>query len=62
MSEQIEQRLEELRNEYQVGQQKLAQLERTRAELHAVLLRIAGAIQVLEELKQTEPVDKPGET
>ncbi len=43
-------RLEELRAELQKGQQRMAMLERERGELRDTLLRISGAIQVLEEL------------
>lgn len=50
MREQLEQRVGELRAEQQKGQQMLAELEAKQAELHQTLLRISGAIQVLEEL------------
>jgi prefoldin subunit 5 len=48
--EQLEQRVGELRAEQQKGQQVLAELEAKQAELRQTLLRISGAIQVLEEL------------
>jgi prefoldin subunit 5 len=50
MREQLEQRVSELRSEQQKGQQMLAELEAKQAELHQTLLRISGAIQILEEL------------
>ncbi len=50
MREQLEQRLSELKAEQQKGQQVLAELEAKQAELHQTVLRISGAIQVLEEL------------
>jgi prefoldin subunit 5 len=50
MREQLEQRVSELRAEQQKGQQMLAELEAKQAELHQTLLRISGAIQILEEL------------
>jgi hypothetical protein len=53
----VEQRLTELRSELRSGQQMLAELESKQAHLRSSLLRISGAIQVLEELL-TEP---PGE-
>jgi len=43
-------RLNQLKEEFQKGQEQMAMLDRKRAEVHAVLLRISGAIQVLEEL------------
>lgn len=50
MQVQLEQRLNELRTEYETGQHLLAELEAKRANLQQTLLRISGAIQVLEEL------------
>ena len=49
MKRQLEQRLLELREEFSNGQQKLAELEESRNRVHETLLRISGAIQVLEE-------------
>jgi hypothetical protein len=46
----IQQRLQELRNELAKGEQQLDRLDRERAALRDTMLRIAGAIQVLEEL------------
>jgi hypothetical protein len=46
----MEERLQELRREFELGRQQMAQLERKRDELRDTLLRISGAIQVLEEL------------
>jgi hypothetical protein len=50
MREKLEQRVGELKVEQQKGQQMLAELEGKEAELRQTLLRISGAIQVLEEL------------
>ena len=58
MREQVEQRVGELKAEQQKGQQVLAELEARQAELRQTLLRISGAIQVLEELLAGA---KPGE-
>jgi len=50
MREQLEQRVSELKAEREKGQQMLAELEGKEAELRQTLLRISGAIQVIEEL------------
>ena len=49
MREQLEKRLRELRAEFESGQHMLADLEKQRLGLEKTLLRISGAIQVLEE-------------
>jgi predicted nuclease with TOPRIM domain len=46
----IEHRLEALKTEFEAGQQLLAELEAKQANVRETLLRISGAIQVLEEL------------
>ncbi|MBK6325154.1 MAG: hypothetical protein IPF56_04315 [Chloroflexi bacterium] len=50
----LEQKLQELRYEYAKGQQQLAQLDQRRQELRDTLLRISGAIAVLEELQEAK--------
>jgi predicted nuclease with TOPRIM domain len=49
MKERLEERLRELRAEFERGQQMLARLEKEQAGVRDSLLRIGGAIQVLEE-------------
>ncbi len=49
MREQLEKRLAELKNEFELGQKRLAELETQENALRNTLLRISGAIQVLEE-------------
>jgi predicted nuclease with TOPRIM domain len=49
MQEQLAQRLSALRQEYEKGRQKLETLDAERKALYETLLRISGAIQVLEE-------------
>ena len=55
MQERIKQRLEVLKGEYETGQKALADQEARTAELRHTLLRISGAIQVLEEMIKEEP-------
>ena len=45
----LRQRLEELRAEYDKGQKTLHELEGQAASVRATLLRISGAVQVLQE-------------
>ena len=49
MQAQLTQRLADLKAEYQAGQKMLAELEAKKNEVRETLLRISGAIQVLEE-------------
>jgi hypothetical protein len=50
MEAQLRGRLAELRRDLEVGKHRLAQLDTERAHLRDTVLRISGAIQVLEEL------------
>jgi len=49
MRDQLEQRLNSLKTERETGEKMLADLDAKRANLRETLLRISGAIQVLEE-------------
>ncbi|MCK6562918.1 hypothetical protein HUU39_11610 [candidate division KSB1 bacterium] len=49
MREQLEKRLQELKAEFDAGQKKLTELEAQANNVRNTLLRISGAIQVLEE-------------
>ena len=49
MKHQLEQRLQDLKAEFESGQKVLAELEEKRVNVQSTLLRIQGAIQVLEE-------------
>ena len=65
MQQQIKSRLEVLKTEFETGQAKLRELEMQQSHLRETLLRISGAIQVLEEMLQTvkpvhDPASKPG--
>ena len=50
MLEELQSRLEVLKKEFATGQKRLQELEQQQAYLRETLLRISGAIQVLEEL------------
>lgn len=49
MQAQLETRLTELKAEFEKGQKRLQELETEAATLRNTMLRISGAIQVLEE-------------
>ncbi len=49
MQEQLQTRLEELKAEFEKGRKKLDALDAEASELRQSLLRISGAIQVLQE-------------
>lgn len=51
-TETIDGRLAELREQYAIGQQQLVTLDQRRTEVRDTLLRITGAIKVLEELEE----------
>ena len=50
MKSQLETRLQELRTEYETGLGVMNDLQKKQDELRTTLMRISGAIQVLEEL------------
>jgi hypothetical protein len=59
MRDHAEQRLAALRRDYDDGQARLLQLEHQSSALRETLLRISGAIQILEELlAKQEPHDQ----
>jgi hypothetical protein len=68
MEELLEQRLLGLRAEFEAGRDVIAELDAKQANIRSTLLRISGAIQVLEELlkskveklrrEQTGPTDE----
>jgi len=49
MRERIQDRIGELKKDFEAGQARLANLDREASQLRETMLRIAGAIQVLEE-------------
>ena len=50
MKESLAARLADLREQFTAGQNVMTELNRKQEELRSTLLRISGAIQVLEEL------------
>lgn len=59
MNEQIELRVNELKAELEAGQKVMEELEIQRTNITYTLLRITGAIQVLEELVQKDEASAP---
>jgi hypothetical protein len=51
MHDELEVRLDALRKEMEAGQHRMQDLERQLSQLRDTMLRISGAIQVLEELQ-----------
>lgn len=51
----IEQRLGQLKQEFEEGQKMMAEWQSKMANLEKTLLRISGAIQVLEEMLEEIP-------
>ena len=54
MKEQLEERINELKGEFENGKKILEELEMKRTNLTQTLLRISGALQVLEDLMPKE--------
>lgn len=54
MKSELMTRLKELKEEYKKGQERLMTLEKETTNLSNTMLRISGAIQVLEELIKEE--------
>ena len=61
MKTQVEERLTQLKSEFEKGQRRLQELETETASLKQTLLRISGAIQVLEELQSEVDVSQNGQ-
>lgn len=62
MKEKLEQRLQSLKAEFNAGQRLLAEYQTKQANLRETLLRISGAIQVIEEeLSQFAEAENDGQ-
>jgi len=59
MRERLEERLSTLRAEFESGQKMLEELDTKASNLRETLLRISGAIQVLEEALKEEKMKAP---
>jgi hypothetical protein len=55
MDDKVKERLGTLRSEFEEGERQFAELDKQRAQLMETMLRISGAIQVLEELSGDRP-------
>ena len=62
MQQQIQERLAALRKDFEAGQARLKQMETEQAYLRETLLRISGAIQVLQEIVEQDPARRPAES
>jgi hypothetical protein len=60
MRDQLESRLAELRQEYQLGEGQLRKLVEQEAGLRETLLRISGAMQMLQELLSSDHENESG--
>lgn len=59
MKEQLQERLNILKAEFDAGQKMMAELNLKRSSLESTILRISGAMQVVEELlKKTDDESK----
>ncbi len=57
-ADQLQERLAELKREFEAGQAQLQAREQQQMSLRETLLRISGAIQVLEELLAAQTDDQ----
>lgn len=62
MKECLEKRLKELRAELDCGQKMMSDLETKQSRLRESLLRISGAVQVLEEVLEQDAKKEAAET
>ena len=58
MQEKLEKRLKELKEEFENGKKMLGEIETKRDELQQNMLRISGAIQVLNEVLNPDKLNK----
>ena len=58
MQQQIQSRIAVLKSEFETGQTKLQELELQQSRIRETLLRISGAIQVLEEMLDSNKAEE----
>jgi predicted nuclease with TOPRIM domain len=61
MQQQMQERLAALKKDFETGQSRLKELETEQTYLRETLLRISGAIQVLQEILNQEQPNRPAE-
>jgi hypothetical protein len=61
MREQLQNRLAELKKDFAEGQARLQELESQQAMIRDTLLRISGAIQVIEEMLSASQTETTGD-
>ncbi len=59
VKEQLQKRLEELKSEFDSGQKMIAEFEKKRSDLEVTMLRISGAVQVIEEMLKQDQEEEP---
>ena len=59
MTDRLRERLEDLRRELSDGEGVIAELQARQSQVRETLLRISGAVQVLEEVLQEEEAEAP---
>ncbi|MCP3099524.1 hypothetical protein LZ198_11650 [Myxococcus sp. K15C18031901] len=62
MKDAMEQRLADLKAEHEAGQKMMAELDAKRSQLVQTMLRIEGAIQVLQEIIASDTSRAPNVT
>lgn len=60
--QQLQERLENLQKEFEIGQGRLRELEKEESYVRETLLRISGAMQVLKELLQDGSAKADGQS
>jgi predicted nuclease with TOPRIM domain len=62
MRQELQRKLDELKKEFDVGQKRLRELETEQTYVRETMLRISGAIQVLQDILGDGEEQEPAET